>query len=58
MKRNKTNHRVGKTGIPPYTRAKRAGDPKRPYRYSEGLRQWERQMGRKAARDDKAGANG
>jgi hypothetical protein len=48
-KRNKKNARRMRSGIPPYTRAKRAGDPKIPYRYSAALEQWERDMGRKEA---------
>ena len=44
MKRNHTTQRLAKSGIPPYTRYK-----KRPYRYSERLRQWEREMGARAS---------
>lgn len=46
MKRNKTNHRVGRNGVPPYVKY-----GKRPYRYSDKLRQWEREMGARAQKD-------
>jgi hypothetical protein len=42
MKRNHTNHREPKSGLSSYRR-----HGKKPYVYSQGLRQWERDNGRR-----------
>lgn len=46
MKRNHTTQRLAKGGVPPYTKYR-----KTPYRYSEAHRQWQREMGARAAKE-------
>lgn len=52
MKRNKEKARGMRSGTSPYHKY-----GKRPYRYSDAIRQWEREMGRKAhAEEEKINA--